>query len=105
MPGPSGKPNQTVQPKQRLDKWLFFARFFKSRDLAAEVIAAGHLRLNGQHCLKPGHGVAPGDTLTFAQGHRIRLIRVTDLGIRRGPAAEAGTLYLDLDPDRDAKPA
>jgi ribosome-associated heat shock protein Hsp15 len=82
----------------RLDKWLWQARFFKSRDLATEVITEGHLRLNGQHCLKPGHAVGPGDVLTFAQGAQIRVVRVLDIGGRRGPASEAQQLYLDLDP-------
>ena len=59
MAGPGAKPDPAAQPKLRLDKWLFQARFFKGRDLAAEVITAGHLRLNGQHCLKPGHAVLP----------------------------------------------
>ena len=104
MAGPSAKPKQDVQPKQRLDKWLVFARFFKTRDLAAEVIEAGHLRLNGQHCRKPGHGLTPGDVLTFAQGHRIRLIRVTDLGHRRGSAVDARLLYLDLDAAEPGNP-
>lgn len=82
----------------RLDKWLWQARFFKSRLLACAVIAEGHLRLNGNRCLKPGQQVGEGDTLTFPQGRRIRLIRVLAPGQRRGPATEAQTLYLDLDP-------
>lgn len=102
MAGPGAKPQANVQPKLRLDKWLWAARFFKSRDLAAEVIESGHLRLNGQHCRKPGHGVSPGDVLTFAQGRRIRVIRVQELGERRGPAAEAQELYHDLAPEADA---
>jgi ribosome-associated heat shock protein Hsp15 len=97
LAGPGAKPGPDTQPRLRLDKWLFHARFFKARDLAAEVIEAGHLRLNGQHCLKPGHGVAPGDVLTFAQGGRIRVIRVLALSERRGPAPEAQGLYADLD--------
>ena len=85
----------------RLDKWLWQARFFKSRPLACEMIAEGHLRLNGQRCLKPGHQVGVGDTLTFPQGARIRVIRVLAPGVRRGPAAEARGLYEDLDPVSD----
>ncbi len=61
------------------------------------MITAGHLRLNSQHCLKPGHAISPGDTLTFPQADRIRVIRVLALGQRRGPAPEAQGLYLDLD--------
>jgi ribosome-associated heat shock protein Hsp15 len=103
--GPGGKSGPLKPPpaeRLRLDKWLFQARFFKSRDLAAEVVTEGHLRLNGQHCLKPGHGVGPGDVLTFAVGARIRVIKVLSLGNRRGPASEAQELYLDLDPPADA---
>ena len=91
----------TPRPTLRLDKWLWQARFFKSRPLACAMIAEGHLRLNGQRCLKAGHQVGPGDTLTFPQGARIRLIRVLAPGQRRGPAAEAAGLYLDLDPQPD----
>ena len=83
--------------RTRLDKWLWQARFFRSRTLAAELVTGGHLRLNGQRVTKPGAVVAAGDTLTFAQGERIRLIRVLDIGLRRGPATEAQRLYLDLD--------
>lgn len=83
--------------KLRLDKWLFAARFFKSREIASALIAEGRVRLNGQPCAKPAHGVGAGDVLTFVQGGRVRVIRVLDVAMRRGPAAEAQTLYLDLD--------
>lgn len=85
----------------RLDKWLWQARFFRSRPLACEMIAEGHLRLNGNRCLKPGHQVGEGDTLTFPLGGRIRLIRVLAPGLRRGPATEAQGLYRDLDSQSD----
>ena len=91
-------PVVTVADRLRLDKWLWQARFFRSRTLAAELVAGGHLRLNGQRVTKPGATVGAGDTLTFAQGDRIRLIRVLDIALRRGPATEAQMLYLDLDP-------
>jgi ribosome-associated heat shock protein Hsp15 len=80
----------------RLDKWLWHARFFRTRSLAAAAVAEGHLRLNGTHCMKPGHAVAPGDVLTFPQGAVIRVVRVVATGLRRGPAPEAQELYLDL---------
>jgi ribosome-associated heat shock protein Hsp15 len=82
----------------RLDKWLWQARFFKSRSLATEVIAEGHVRVNGTHVSRPGREVTEGDTITFPQGHRIRVVRVLALGLRRGPAPEAQALYHDLDP-------
>lgn len=98
MAGPSGKPDPAAALKLRLDKWLWQARFFKSRTLAAEVIAAGSVRVNGTRVTRPGRDISAGDTLTFPQGQRIRLVRVLALGLRRGPATEAQTLYLDLDP-------
>jgi ribosome-associated heat shock protein Hsp15 len=82
----------------RLDKWLWQARFFKSRSIASEVIAEGHVRVNGTRISRPGRDIAQGDTLTFPQGHRIRVVRVLALGQRRGPASEAQALYNDLDP-------
>lgn len=97
MAGPGAKSRTFDSPKLRLDKYLWQARFFKGRDLAAEVVTGGHLRLNGQRCVKPGHAVGPGDVLTFPQGNRIRVIRILSLGLRRGPAPEAQALYADLD--------
>lgn len=99
MAGPGARSDPVAAPRLRLDKWLFQARFFRSRDLAAGVVAEGHLRLNGQHCTKPGHGIAVGDVLTFIQADRVRVIRILALGLRRGPAAEAQRLYLDLQDD------
>ncbi len=82
----------------RLDKWLWQARFFKTRTLANAQVLAGHVRVNGVRTTKAATLVGPGATLTFAQGDRVRLIRVVGLGERRGPASEAQALYEDLDP-------
>ncbi len=98
MAGPSGKPDPAAAQRVRLDKWLWQARFFRSRTLAAGVIAEGHVRVNGTRISRPGRDVGAGDTLTFPQANRIRVIRILALGIRRGPAIEAQALYLDLDP-------
>jgi ribosome-associated heat shock protein Hsp15 len=100
----SGRPPAPLDDAVRLDKWLWQARFFRSRALATEVVLAGSLRLNGQRLAKPGHVVRPGDTLTFPQAGRIRLIRVTATAVRRGPAREAQRLYVDLDAAGDASP-
>ena len=81
----------------RFDKWLWHARFFKSRTLAAKQITGGKCRVNRQIVKKARYQIHVGDVLTFAQGHRIRVIRVTALGERRGPASEAQGLYEDLD--------
>lgn len=82
----------------RLDKWLWQARFFKSRRLAGEAAASGGVRVNGTRIAKPAHAVRPGDVLTFPQGRAIRVVRVLDPGTRRGPAPEARALYEDLAP-------
>ena len=90
------------RPTTRLDKWLWHARFFRTRGLATAEVAAGHVRLNGVKVSKPAQAVGPGDTLTFVQQDRIRLVRVLDLGQRRGPSREAVVLYLDLDAGPEA---
>ena len=82
----------------RLDKWLWYARFFKSRTLATRLCASGRLRVNGSIVKKAHYVLKPGDVLTFPKGPHIRVIRVMAMGTRRGPAAEARTLYDDLEP-------
>ena len=86
--------------KLRVDKWLWHARFFKTRTLAAAEVSAGHVRLNANKIHKPAQTVAPGDVLTFAKANDIRVIRVEAIGTRRGPAPEAQALYTDLDPPK-----
>lgn len=90
-------PTPDASARLRLDKWLWQARFFRSRALAAEAIEAGAVRVNGIRVTRPGRDVTEGDTLIFPQGSRIRVIRIVALGLRRGPASEAQTLYIDLD--------
>ena len=82
----------------RLDKWLWYARFFKTRSLATKLISSGKLRINGEVTLKPHRQAQIGQVLTFAQGSLIRVIRIDEIGKCRGPAAEAATLYTDFDP-------
>jgi ribosome-associated heat shock protein Hsp15 len=77
----------------RLDKWLFHARFCRTRLLAQTATAAGHVRLNGVRIDKPGHTVKPGDVLTLPMGAKIIVVRVLGLAQRRGSAADARTLY------------
>ncbi|AVO36421.1 RNA-binding S4 domain-containing protein [Pukyongiella litopenaei] len=95
----------SAQKRLRIDKWLWQARFFKTRSLAAKQVGAGHVRVNGNRVSKPAHAVGPGDVLTFAQARRVRVVRIEALGDRRGPAPEAQTLYTDLAGDRDDPPA
>lgn len=82
----------------RLDKWLWFARFLKSRTLAAKLCASGHVRVNHRVVDKASAAIKPGDVLTFPLGRAIRIVRVARLGQRRGPAAEAAALFEDLTP-------
>ena len=82
----------------RADKWLWYARFFKTRSLAAKACNAGKLRASGELVSKAHHKVKPGDVLTFPQGRHVRVIKVVALASRRGPAAEAQALYQDLKP-------
>lgn len=90
--------------RQRIDKWLFYARFLKTRGAAARLVEGGRLRVNRQRIVKPAHMVAPGDVLTFMLHRRVRVIKVAAPGTRRGPPAEARTLYEDLSPAEDAAP-
>lgn len=82
----------------RLDKWLWHARFFKTRSLAAKAVADGKVRVNGLRVVKPATPVAAGDGLTVVQGRAVRVVRVRGTGTRRGPAEEARTLYDELTP-------
>jgi ribosome-associated heat shock protein Hsp15 len=98
LAGPAGKSAPSAAPRLRLDRWLFVARFARSREAAAALVGSGHLRINARPCVKPGHGVGVGDVLTFPQGAQIRVIRITALSPRRGPADAARALYDDLAP-------
>jgi ribosome-associated heat shock protein Hsp15 len=88
---------------QRVDKFLWFARFFKSRTLAATMVSGGRVRINGERCEKPSALVRIGDVLTFPAGPRVRVIKVLAGGTRRGPATEAQTLYEDMTPPIEPK--
>jgi ribosome-associated heat shock protein Hsp15 len=85
--------------KLRLDKWLWFARFFKTRSLSAARVAAGDVRVNAERVTKRATTIQPGDVLTFAIGRDVRIIEVVGIGTRRGPAPEAQTLYNDMSPE------
>jgi ribosome-associated heat shock protein Hsp15 len=81
----------------RLDKWLWHARFFKTRSLAARYVETARCRIDGRVVDKPHANVAPGMVLTFALGSRVRVVRIVALGERRGPAPEAQALYDEID--------
>jgi ribosome-associated heat shock protein Hsp15 len=81
----------------RLDKWLFHARFYRTRPLAQAAAQAGRVRLNGVRIDKPGHVVKPGDVLTLGRGGQVMAVRIVALAERRGPATEAQKLYEPLE--------
>ncbi|HQT61107.1 MAG TPA: RNA-binding S4 domain-containing protein [Acidiphilium sp.] len=78
---------------QRLDKFLFHARFVKTRGVAARLVAAGGVRINRQVTEKPHAKLRPGDVLTLSLPQGVHVVRVVTLAARRGPAAEARGLY------------
>ena len=82
----------------RLDKWLWYARFFKTRAMASRAIAGGRFRLDGEVMSKPHRAANIGQTLTFVLGTNVRVIKILAIGRRRGPASEAVLLYEDLAP-------
>jgi ribosome-associated heat shock protein Hsp15 len=87
------------EDRQRLDKWLWFARFAKTRATAQRLIADGHVRVGGRRVETAAHGLKPGDVLTLALPHATLVVRLVALGQRRGPAEEARTLYETLGAD------
>ncbi|HXV23475.1 MAG TPA: RNA-binding S4 domain-containing protein [Alphaproteobacteria bacterium] len=82
----------------RLDKWLWHARFAKTRISAAQLCQSGRLRIGGEIVHKGHRLVRVGDVLTFPSGGHIRTIRVAAIAARRGPTEEARRLYEDLAP-------
>jgi ribosome-associated heat shock protein Hsp15 len=87
---------------RRLDQWLWFARFVKSRSLAARLCAEGAVNVNGVPVAKPNHAVKAGDVVTVPQGPWQHTVQVVALGTRRGPAVEARTLFRETGTARRA---
>ena len=87
-----------AEARQRIDKWLFFARAVKSRSLAAKLVAAGRVRINRDKAAQASDSVKCGDVLTITLDRHVLVWKVLDTGARRGPAPEARMLYEDLSP-------
>ena len=85
--------------KIRLDTWLWYARFYKSRSLSSKAILSGKLRVNSDKISKPASKVKINDVLTINHVNMVRIIQVESLGVRRGPASEAQKLYKDFSGD------
>lgn len=90
---------------QRLDKWLWFARFARTRTLAAGLVTNGKVRVNKEKVIKPGATVRVGDVITASLGRSVRVVRVLAPGLRRGSATEAAKLFEDLSPPPAIDPA
>ncbi|NLR99365.1 RNA-binding S4 domain-containing protein [Rhizobium sp. P38BS-XIX] len=87
--------------RQRIDKWLFFARMVKSRSLAQHYVQNGSVRVNGERVVQPSHGVKIGDRIELSLERRDVILVVRAPGERRGPFEEAKLLYEDLTPPPD----
>lgn len=104
MPGPT-KAETEDRDWQRLDKWLWCARFLKARSDCARLVAGGLVRLNRQPTDKAHARLRPGDVITMSLREQVRVIRVLALAARRGPAPEARGLYEEIpDPSSPRTP-
>ena len=86
------------QARQRIDKWLFFARLRKSRSLAAKSVEAGDIRDNGVSIRQPSHMLRPGNVVVLSLDRHDMVVKVLHPGERRGPYEEARLLYHDMTP-------
>jgi ribosome-associated heat shock protein Hsp15 len=86
----------------RVDKWLWAARFAKTRSAATELVLAGHVKIGGER-VKPAREVAPGDTIEIRLGVVRRTVVVTGVADRRGPAKVAVTLYEETPESREER--
>ena len=89
--------------RQRLDKWLWFARVTKTRSLGSRLVADGRVRVNGKRIVDPAKKIRPGDVLTIALSRDVKVLRALAPGARRGPFQEAQKLYEDLS-DKPVEP-
>jgi ribosome-associated heat shock protein Hsp15 len=107
VPGPQPGQQPGPQPGQRIDKWLWYTRVFKSRSLAAKFVETGKIRVKTgeqrSRLTKPSQTIRVGDILTFQHHDHIMVLEVCAPGKRRGPASEAQTLYKDLSPARPTR--
>ena len=99
MAGDADKHAVKPPGRQRIDKWLWAARFYKTRSLAAKAVEGGRVKLNGER-VKPGKEVKPGDALELRSGELQWRVEVRAVALRRGPAVEAALLYAEGEESR-----
>ncbi len=95
---------ETENVSQRLDKWLWAARFFKTRPLAVEAIEGGHVRVNDER-VKPARNVRPGDQIRIVKGFETWVVTVKGVNEQRRPAVEARLLYAESEHHREQREA
>jgi len=94
--------NSEDADRVRIDKWLWAARFFKTRSLATEAVTGGKVEVNGERA-KPAKAIKPGDEIRLRLGPYEHILIVRALGERRGSATVAQTLYEETEPSRAAR--
>lgn len=94
-----------MSDRQRIDKWLVYARVVKTRTLGQALAVSGHVRLNGRKVDDPAQPVKAGDVLTIGLHGRVRVLKVLDFAERRGSATVASALYEDLTPPEEPSAA
>jgi len=82
--------------RQRVDRWIWHARVVRTREAAAELVRAGHVRLDGARVTSPSHPVKTGQVLTVAIDRQVRLLRVVGFSERRGSATSASALFEEI---------
>lgn len=103
MAGPSSR-NIAAESRHRVDRWLWFARFFRSRSLATAAVSGGKVHVNGER-VKPSRELVPGDMLDITQGPDVLTVRVLALPSRRGPATEAAACHEETPDSRTRRDA
>jgi ribosome-associated heat shock protein Hsp15 len=88
----------------RLDRYLHCIRLVKSRSLAQALIDGGRVRIDGKRVEKPSEAVRVGSVIAFPLNDQVRVLRVTALPVRRGPAPEARTCYKEVSVDEGKAP-
>ena len=90
--------------RQRIDKWLCYARVVKTRSLAARLVEDGYVRINGARAISPSKAIGIGDVLTIALERRVRVLRIVGTDERRGPFREASLLFEEIGDERPNSP-
>ena len=104
MAQPSPENQQTVSEDERtrIDKWLWAARFFKTRSLAADAVDSGKVLINGAK-IKPARALKVGEALEIRTPGALYVVHVKALSAKRGPAAQAALLYEETEPSKQAR--